>query len=52
MFKRMFFLSGIIAFILAILTMWFWYLPTQEKKSTIETEAAPPDSLNTETVVP
>ncbi len=30
MFKRLFLLSGIIAFVLACATMWFWYLPMKE----------------------
>ncbi len=37
MFKRLFLLSGIIAFVLACATMWFWYLPMKE----VEQEANP-----------
>lgn len=55
MFKRLFFLSGIIAFLLACGTMYFWYLPSQQPtQSTIvpeevETElSAQTDSLTTE----
>lgn len=33
MFKRLFFLSGLIAFLLAALTMWFWYLPNHQVNS-------------------
>lgn len=38
MFKRLLILSFVIAFVLAFLTMWFWYLPKQEaeKKQTEE----------------
>jgi hypothetical protein len=30
MFKRLFIISGIIAFLLAGAMMWFWYLPMKE----------------------
>jgi hypothetical protein len=30
MFKRLFFLSGIIAFVLACALMYFWYLPNHQ----------------------
>ena len=30
MFKRLFILSGLIAFLLAGAMMWFWYLPMKE----------------------
>ncbi len=32
MFKRLFIISGVISFILAVSTMWFWYLPMKEKQ--------------------
>ena len=31
MAKRLFYLSGIIAFLLTCAVMWFWYLPMQER---------------------
>jgi flagellar basal body-associated protein FliL len=49
MFKRLFILSGIIAFILAALTMWFWYLPKQQQQQ-VEQEI-PADSTQTEMLV-
>ncbi len=50
MFKRLFFFSGIIAFLLACGVMWFWYLPRQEalKQSTVQSVSA--DSLIIDTV--
>jgi hypothetical protein len=41
MFKRLFFLSGIIAFGLAVFTMCFWYLPNHP-----EIDASQPAKLN------
>jgi ABC-type transporter Mla subunit MlaD len=38
MFKRLFFLSFVIAFLLACFAMWFWYLPGQEIDSVPKTE--------------
>ncbi|MCF8460162.1 MAG: hypothetical protein K9G46_05520 [Flavobacteriales bacterium] len=53
MFKRLFFLSGIIAFLLACALMYFWYLPNHqnENATSIETEAvtSEPDSLHATT---
>lgn len=51
MFKRLFFLSGIIAFLLACAMMWFWYLPNQAASTPMETDqtdviALPSDSSN------
>jgi len=42
MFKRLFFLSGVIAFLLTCFVMWFWYLPKQEaiEVGTASTEMA------------
>lgn len=36
MFKRLFLLSGILAFFLACAMMWFWYLPMKEVESQSE----------------
>jgi len=36
MFKRIFFLSGIIALFLTCALMWFWYLPQQEQKNAVK----------------
>lgn len=47
MFKRLFILSGIIAFLLACAMMWFWYLPMKDRENqneTIEVSAVPADS--------
>ena len=38
MFKRLFFLSFVIAFLLAGLAMWFWYLPMKQAESTRNAE--------------
>ncbi|MDB4655695.1 hypothetical protein OAE48_02500 [Flavobacteriales bacterium] len=42
MFKRLFLLSGILAFFLACAMMWFWYLPkeveSQSKSQTTENQ--------------
>ncbi|MFT4545422.1 MAG: hypothetical protein ACI9UR_002191 [Bacteroidia bacterium] len=38
MFKRLFFLSGIIAFILACSMMYFWYLPNLSTEDSVATE--------------
>lgn len=32
MFKRLFIISGVISFILALSAMWFWYLPMKEEQ--------------------
>jgi hypothetical protein len=53
MFKRLFILSGIIAFFISCAMMWFWYLPMKEQENqnkSIEKVAVPTDS--TEAVVP
>jgi len=49
MFKRLFFLSGIIAFLLACALMYFWYLPNHsiENSAPVEAEEVESDSLNT-----
>ncbi|MCF8277249.1 MAG: hypothetical protein K9J17_10995 [Flavobacteriales bacterium] len=56
MFKRLFLVSGIVAFVLAMLTMWFWYLPRQASiDSAAEQSVIPVDSLvnnSTETELP
>lgn len=54
MFKRLFLLSGIIAFFLACVMMYFWYLPNYavetsvpiEQDSEVAVELSEPDSLN------
>jgi cytochrome c-type biogenesis protein CcmH/NrfG len=51
MFKRLFFLSGIIAFVLACALMYFWYLPYQStsvpnKADQEEVSSLPSDSLS------
>ncbi len=38
MFKRLFLLSGIIAFLLAFAMMYFWYLPNHSVKNSIPIE--------------
>jgi hypothetical protein len=50
MFKRLFFFSGIIAFLLACAVMWLWYIPRQEalKQSTVQGVAV--DTLSVDTV--
>ncbi|MCB0755173.1 MAG: hypothetical protein H6603_03225 [Flavobacteriales bacterium] len=30
MFKRLFLFSGVVAFILSVLVMWFWYIPNHQ----------------------
>ena len=47
MFKRLFILSGIIAFFISCAMMWFWYLPMKEQENqnkSIEKVAVPADS--------
>lgn len=53
MFKKLFFLSGIIAFLLACILMYFWYLPSQslQNETIIQTDVeleaiSTPDTLN------
>ena len=51
MFKRLFFLSGIIAFLLTCVVMWFWYLPGQEATGRAELNSdEATDSVNVELV--
>ncbi|MCF8463455.1 MAG: hypothetical protein K9G41_01335 [Flavobacteriales bacterium] len=38
MFKRLFFLSGIIAFLLSCALMYFWYLPNHPTEKSVSTE--------------
>ncbi|MGB0368102.1 MAG: hypothetical protein ACPGD8_01780 [Flavobacteriales bacterium] len=38
MFKRLFILSGVIAFLLACAMMWFWYLPNHSDNSSVPAE--------------
>jgi len=46
MFKRLFLLSGIIAFLLACALMFFWYLPNHSSESL----ANPEQEVNVEVV--
>ena len=41
MIKRLFLLSGIIALALAVLTMYYWYLPNQEAESSLQNAEVP-----------
>lgn len=38
MFKRLFLLSGVVAFLLACATMFFWYLPREKAKKSLNKE--------------
>lgn len=47
MIKRLFFLSGIIAFLLTCAVMWLWYAPMQESsEKQNQIEAIPIDTLS------
>ncbi len=53
MFKRLFFLSGIIAFVLASAVMYFWYLPRHSEQHSAPNEQdrdARVDSTGTDTL--
>ena len=50
MFKRLFLLSGILAFFLACAMMWFWYLPMKEAQTQSEIQSTE-NQLDTTAVV-
>lgn len=52
MFKRLFLLSGVIAFVLAALTMWLWYIPMQREALDVDKGSVPADTVITDTGLP
>jgi hypothetical protein len=51
MFKRLFFLSGIIAFVLACVVMWFWYLPNHPAEVVPVNQPAADSVINSDTIM-
>ena len=50
MFKRLFFFSGIIAFVLACGLMYFWYLPNHIEEAVVTEQEAVDVALDTDSL--
>ena len=50
MFKRLFFFSGIIAFVLACALMYFWYLPNHTEETVVTEQEAVDVALDTDSL--